>query len=74
MGAGRRERTKPVLGSPSVTTQGMGTEEMRVVAELIHRAVTETDGTADHPVAQEIRGRVAELMAAHPAYPEPVTV
>lgn len=62
------------VGSPSVTTQGMGTEQMRVVADLIHRAVTETDGTPDHPVAREIRDRVTELMAAHPAYPEPATV
>ncbi|WP_029202776.1 serine hydroxymethyltransferase [Ornithinimicrobium pekingense] len=62
------------VGSPSVTTQGMGTEQMRVVADLIHRAVTETDGTPDHPVAREIRERVTELMAAHPAYPEPATV
>ncbi|GAA1177508.1 serine hydroxymethyltransferase [Ornithinimicrobium humiphilum] len=59
------------VGSPSVTTQGMGTEEMRVIADLIHRAVTETDGTPDHPVAVEIRAQVTELMTAHPAYPEP---
>src|SRR5690606_27804851 len=56
------------VGSPSVTTQGMGTEEMRVIADLIHRAVTETDGTPDHPVAVEIREQVTELMTAHPAY------
>jgi glycine hydroxymethyltransferase len=62
------------VGSPSVTTQGMGTEEMRVVADLIHRAVTQTDGTSDHPVAVDIRTQVGELMSAHPAYPEPVTV
>src|SRR5690606_35505125 len=56
------------VGSPSVTTQGMGTDDMRVVADLIHRAVTETDGTADHPVAREIREQVSGLMTAHPAY------
>ncbi len=61
------------VGSPSVTTQGMGTEEMKVVADLIHRAVTQTDGSPAHPVAAEVRGQVSELMAAHPAYPEPAT-
>ena len=59
------------VGTPSLTTQGMGTEQMSTVAELIHRAVTETDGSAEHPVAQEIRAQVEELLSAYPAYPEP---
>ena len=59
------------VGSPSVTTQGMGTEQMSVVADLIHRAVTETDGSPDHPVAREVRAAAAELLGAYPAYPEP---
>ena len=58
------------VGTPSLTTQGMGPEQMRTVADLIHRAVTETDGSPDHPVAQEIRDRSAELLTAYPAYPE----
>ncbi len=57
------------VGTPSVTTQGMGTAEMTVIAELIHRAVTETDGDPDHPVAKEIRGEVGDLVARFPAYP-----
>jgi len=57
------------VGTPSVTTQGMGTTEMIVIADLIHRAVTETDGDPDHPVAKEIRGEVGELVASFPAYP-----
>ena len=61
------------VGSPSVTTQGMGTAQMDVIAELIHRAVTETDGSAEHPVAREIRGQVGELMGAYPAYPQAST-
>ncbi|WP_134772495.1 serine hydroxymethyltransferase [Ornithinimicrobium flavum] len=59
------------VGTPSLTTQGMGAEQMRTVADLIHRAVTETDGSADHPVAREIRDETTELLTAYPAYPEP---
>lgn len=59
------------VGSPSVTTQGMGPDQMVTIADLIHRAVAETDGSPEHPVAAEIRGSVADLLAAHPAYPAP---
>lgn len=59
------------IGSPSVTTQGMGTEQMKVVAELIHRAVTETDGNPEHPVATQIRGQILDLLGDYPVYPEP---
>lgn len=59
------------IGSPSLTTQGMGTEQMSLVADLIHRAVTQTDGNPGHPVAQQIRGEITELLTAFPAYPEP---
>jgi glycine hydroxymethyltransferase len=57
------------VGTPSVTTQGMGTEQMDRVGELIHRAVTQTDGDPGHPTAREIRAEVAELLSHHPAYP-----
>ncbi|MGN6688753.1 MAG: serine hydroxymethyltransferase, partial [Actinomycetales bacterium] len=53
------------VGSPSVTTQGMGEQEMRVIADLISRAVRDADGSQ----AAEIRGTVTELVTAHPAYP-----
>jgi glycine hydroxymethyltransferase len=59
------------VGSPSVTTQGMGTEEMRTVARLIARAVTEGDADPGHAVSREVRAEVTELMARFPAYPEP---
>ncbi|HET7660807.1 MAG TPA: serine hydroxymethyltransferase, partial [Oryzihumus sp.] len=49
------------VGTPSVTTQGMGTEEMKVIADLIHRAVTQTDGDPDHPVAKDVRAEVGDL-------------
>lgn len=59
------------VGSPSVTTQGMGVAQMEVVADLIHRAVTQGGGDPEHAVAREVRAQVTELMTAHPAYPEP---
>ncbi|KQX70057.1 serine hydroxymethyltransferase [Angustibacter sp. Root456] len=57
------------VGSPSVTTQGMGEAEMTRVAALIARAVKETDGDPDHAVAREVRAEVSELVSAFPAYP-----
>lgn len=57
------------VGTPSLTTQGMGVAQMDQVADLIHRAVTQTDGAPDNPLAQTIRGEVTELLSAFPAYP-----
>ena len=54
------------VGSPSVTTQGMGEGEMKEIGSLIARAVREGD---DPDVAREVGERVAALVAAHPAYP-----
>src|SRR5699024_8940032 len=59
------------VGSPSVTTQGMGTEQMDQIADLIHRAVTTTDGDPEHEGARAIRGEVTDLLGSYPAYPEP---
>ncbi len=55
------------VGSPSVTTQGMGPEEMQRIASLIGRAIRDTSGAQ----AAEIAAEVGDLVAAHPAYPEP---
>ena len=52
------------LGTPAVTTRGMGVAEMRLVAELIDRALT----TSDEDTLVEIRGEVEELTAAFPLY------
>jgi glycine hydroxymethyltransferase len=52
------------LGTPAVTTRGMGVTEMRQVAELIDRALT----TPDEDTLVEIRGEVEELTAAFPLY------
>jgi glycine hydroxymethyltransferase len=59
------------VGTPSLTTQGMGTDDMTVVADLIHRAVTTTDGDPEHAGARAIRAEVTDLLASHPAYPHP---
>lgn len=57
------------VGTPSVTTQGMGLPEMDVIADVIHRAVTQTDGDPEHAVAKEIRATVDDLCTRFPAYP-----
>ena len=57
------------VGTPSVTTQGMGLEEMKTIASLIHRAVTEGDADPDHPVSKEVRAEVTDLVTRFPAYP-----
>jgi glycine hydroxymethyltransferase len=53
------------VGTPSVTTQGMGEGDMKDVASLIGRAVRDADGSA----AAEIADAVGALVARHPAYP-----
>jgi len=55
------------VGSPSVTTQGMGPGEMAQIASLIGRAIRDTTGEQAGAIAAE----VGDLVAAHPAYPEP---
>ena len=53
------------VGTPSVTTQGMGVEQMTTIAELIGRAVRDADGSQ----ADDIRATVTDLVTAFPAYP-----
>ena len=57
------------VGTPCVTTQGMGTEEMKVIGELIATAVTKGDADPDHAVSKEVRAQVTELVTRFPAYP-----
>ena len=45
------------VGTPSVTIQGMGLEEMKQIAALIHKAVTEGDADPDHAVSKDVRAR-----------------
>ena len=54
------------VGTPAVTTQGMGTEQMPVIASLIARAIK--DGEDEAKIAQ-IRKEVNALTAKFPVYP-----
>ncbi|MDP9846192.1 serine hydroxymethyltransferase [Streptosporangium lutulentum] len=51
------------VGTPSVTTQGMGPEEMKEVASMVAQVIRSPDA------AGETRRRVMELTRACPAYP-----
>ena len=53
------------VGTPSVTTQGMGAGQMATIAELIGRAIRDGDGSA----AGDIRAEVTQLVTTFPAYP-----
>jgi glycine hydroxymethyltransferase len=51
------------IGTPAVTTRGMGREEMEVVAGALARALESGD---DAEVGNEVRRTVSELCAAFP--------
>ena len=57
------------VGTPCVTTQGMGEDEMRAIAGLIARAVVDGDADPEHKVSQEVRAGVTDLVTRFPAYP-----
>jgi len=54
------------VGTPATTTQGMGPDEMKVIASLISRAITDGE---DPSKAAKIRSDVHELTAQFPVYP-----
>jgi len=54
------------VGTPAVTTQGMGSEQMPVIASLIARAIK--DGEDEAKISQ-IRKEVNSLTAKFPVYP-----
>ncbi len=54
------------VGTPATTTQGMGPDEMKVIASLIFRAINDGE---DSSKAAKIRSDVHELTAQFPAYP-----
>jgi glycine hydroxymethyltransferase len=55
------------IGTPALTTRGLGTDEMRVIAALIDRVIT---APADEQVATQVRGEVRELCDRFPLYGE----
>jgi glycine hydroxymethyltransferase len=54
------------IGTPAVTTQGMGPSEMAVVAELIHRVLV---GREDEAELAAVRDEVVALCGKFPPYP-----
>lgn len=56
------------LGTPAVTTRGMGESEMEEIASLIDTALA---GRQDPAQLRSVNGKVEELCAAFPLYREP---
>jgi glycine hydroxymethyltransferase len=55
------------IGTPAVTTRGMGPAEMETVGDLIARVLEARDTPSD---LDEIRRQVADFSSAFPLYPE----
>ena len=53
------------LGTPAVTTRGMGEEQMDLIAELIHRVLQAPN---DRRVRKYVRGETMDLCDAFPIY------
>jgi glycine hydroxymethyltransferase len=55
------------LGTPSVTTRGMGTQEMKTIADLIRKV---RDNFENEEELDKIKAEVRELTNRFPLYPE----
>ncbi|HEU0052397.1 MAG TPA: serine hydroxymethyltransferase [Longimicrobium sp.] len=55
------------IGTPALTTRGLGVAEMREIAGLIDRVIASPD---DEAVAERVRGEVRELCGRFPLYGE----
>ena len=58
------------LGTPAITTRGMKEDEMREIARLIYKVLTNID---DEQVIADVKNKVMELCKAFPLYPEIVS-
>ena len=54
------------VGSPAMTTRGFGTEDARLVGQLIAKALFERDNPA---ALEDVKAQVKALVDAHPLYP-----
>jgi glycine hydroxymethyltransferase len=54
------------IGTPSLTSRGLGVEHMPLVAEWIDRGVS-AGRAGDEAALASIRGEVADLLSAYPA-------
>ena len=55
------------IGTPALTTRGLGPDEMRAIAALIDRVVTAPD---DETVSAAVRGEIREMCDRFPLYAE----
>ena len=55
------------VGTPAVTTQGMGVPEMQIIASVIGQAVRDTEGVKTAEIAEQ----VGDLVSRFPAYARP---
>jgi glycine hydroxymethyltransferase len=55
------------IGTPALTSRGMGEKQMHEIGEIIDRALTLG---ADHPELEQLRERSRALAARFPLYPE----
>lgn len=53
------------VGTPAVTTRGMGVEEMQAIAEMINRVISSHD---DENLISQVKGEVGELCSGFPLY------
>jgi glycine hydroxymethyltransferase len=53
------------IGTPAVTTRGLGVAEMPLIADWIDRAVTAADGS-DEAAIEQVAGEIKELLAGYP--------